>query len=304
MSIRFVAVVAAATALCLACAGAARSDDPPYLPWVSLLPSVGTPVDPTSTNPCRNGSLSCVDKTIREMQTSFAQLAAECNHNALFSLVYLVVTEQYDQTVDGDPGFFVDTPFVNNEDAVFAGYYFHAYDDWYAGHPALVPSAWQVAFRAADEHEVTGTGDLLLGINAHVNRDLPFVLAELGLFNSDGSSRKPDHDKVNVILNAVERPALTELAHRFDPTIFDPSADPTGLSETTFFQLLEEWREEAWRNAERLVAAAGTPEWESVAQSIEDAAAAKASAIEIETAYRRPLTSTQARDAYCADHAA
>jgi hypothetical protein len=37
---------------------------------------------------------------------------------------------------------------------------------------------------------VTGSGDLLLGISAHVNRDLPFVLASLGLVAPDGTSRK------------------------------------------------------------------------------------------------------------------
>ena len=43
---------------------------------------------------------------------------------------------------------------------------------------------------------VTGAGDLLLGMNAHINRDLAFVLAGTGLIHPDGSSSKADYDAV------------------------------------------------------------------------------------------------------------
>jgi hypothetical protein len=293
------AVVVAAA--CGTVAGAAAAD-PIYLPWVSLLPAFPAPVDPTSTNPCRNGSSECVARTLREMLSAFTNTASTCNHNAIFQLSYLFVTEDYADTVDADAGFFNDTPFVNNEDAVFAGLYFRAYDDWYAGYQAQVPPAWQVAFHAADQHAVSGSGDLLLGINAHVNRDLPFVLAALGLVNADGTSRKPDHDKVNLILNQVEPAILTAAARRFDPTIFDPIVDPTGLTPTALFQMLEAWREQAWREAEQLVQAATQKERDEVANSIEQTALLNAQAIKTAYAYLPPLTSTTARDNYCEQH--
>jgi hypothetical protein len=131
---------------------------------------------------------------------------------------------------------------------------------------------------------------------------LPFVLDALGLFDSDGSSRKPDHDKVNVILNRVMNAILAGAAQRFDPTIVDPSADPTGVTSTGLFQTLEAWREEAWRNAERLAAASSAAERDQVAASIEDAAAANAKAIALAYAYDPPLTTTVARDSYCSAH--
>ena len=43
--------------------------------------------------------------------------------------------------------------------------------------------------------------DMLLGINAHVQNDMPFVLASLGLRKPNGDSRKPDHDVANGTLN-------------------------------------------------------------------------------------------------------
>src|SRR5262245_21707431 len=120
-------------------AGAARAADPIYLPWPSLLPSLATPFDPTSSAPCRNGSIRCVQQTIQQMQRSFDRLAPACSHGAIFSLVYLRVTQKYEETVSSDPAFFANTPFVNHEDVIFAGYYFRAYDDWYGGHHERVP---------------------------------------------------------------------------------------------------------------------------------------------------------------------
>jgi len=280
----------------------ARSDDPVYLPWPSLLPSIATPLDPTSDNPCKNGSIKCVDQTIKEMQRSLGGLASSCSHEAIFSLVYLRVTEEYRRTVAADPAFFVNTPFVNHEDVIFAGYYFRAFADWYGGRTASVPRAWQIAFGAADRRQVSGSGDLMLGINAHVNRDLPFALASMGLFNADRTSRKPDHDKVNIILNRIQTAALDEESRRFDPSISTPALNGTTLDDTALYQTLAAWREEAWRNAERLVAASTAAEYAQVAASIETAAATEANAIVAADAYVPPLTSTATRDAYCAVH--
>lgn len=100
---------------------------------------------------------------------------------------------------------------------------------------------------------MTGTGNLLLGMSGHVNRDLPFALAEIGIVKPDGTSRKPDHDKVNEFLNRVMEGLLTEAAARFDPTVDDGQLPFTTLDDTALLQLLVSWREGAWRNAERLV---------------------------------------------------
>ena len=74
---------------------------------------------------------------------------------------------------------------------MFADYYFEQFDDWHAGRIDQVSPAWRIAFHAADAQQVTGMGNVFLGMNAHVNRDLPFVLAEIGLVKPDGTSRKP-----------------------------------------------------------------------------------------------------------------
>jgi Family of unknown function (DUF5995) len=277
----------------------AAAEDPPFVGWSSLLPALSIPYDVTSSDDCIAGRAQCVDKTIREMTRRLDPLASACDHNAIFALTYLRVTEEYRRTIDTP--FFDDTPFVNHEDTVFAHYYFAAYDAWADGDVADVPPAWRVAFDAARAHRVSASGNLLLGINAHVQRDLPFVLYSIGLVAPDGSSRKPDHDRVDEILNRVEDDVIAEIARRFDPTIDDANL-PTSLDDFTVFQALVAWRESAWRNAEALAAAPTPAARDEVAAQIERDAAAEASAIVAATQYP-PLTGgSAARDAYCAVH--
>ena len=283
----------------LARPAAGAAEDPPFVGWSALLPALSIPYDVTSPDDCIAGRAQCVDKAIREMTRRFDQLASSCDHDAIFSLTYLRVTEEYRRTIDTP--FFDDTPFVNHEDTVFAHYYFAAYDAWAAGDLADVPPAWRIAFAAAHDHEVSASGDLLLGINAHVQRDLPFVLYSIGLVAPDGTSRKPDHDRVNEILNRVEDDAIAEIARRFDPTIDDTNL-PTSLDDFTLFQTLVAWRESAWRDAEALAAAPTPAARDEVGAQIETDAAAEASAIVAADQYPPLSGGSAARDAYCAIH--
>lgn len=278
---------------------AALGDDPPFVGWSALLPSLALPYDPASPDDCIAGRSQCVDKTIREMTRRLDPLASSCDHNAVFSLTYLRVTQAYRQTID-EP-FFDDTSFVNYEDTLFAHYYFSAYDSWAAGRTDEVPPAWRITFNAASRDAVSALGDLFLGINAHVQRDLPFVLYSIGLVAPDGSSRKPDHDRVDEILNRVTDPVIAELARRFDPTIDDTNL-PTMFDDATVFQVIAAWREKAWRNAEALAAAPTPATRDLVAAQIENDAASEARMIVATTAYPPLTRGSAARDAYCAIH--
>src|SRR5579885_3655666 len=151
-----------------------------FVNWAQLLPSVPNANDPTNPDICMNGASTCVNHTIQKMSQRLSPLMQSCSDDAVFALAYLRTTQTY-KWARSQPGFFNDTPWVNYEDAVFASFYFQAYDNWYSGNVAAVPSAWQLAFGAADTDSVTASGNLLLGMNAHVNADLPNVLYEIGL---------------------------------------------------------------------------------------------------------------------------
>ena len=288
------------TVLVLAGAPGARAEDPLFIDWTSTLPSLTDEYDPSSENDCVAGRPTCIDKVIREMKKRFGPLGESCDHNAVFALAYLRTTQTYQWAAEQE-GFFADTAFVNHEDAVFARYYFEAADNWAKGKVSAVPQAWRIAFAAADSRRVNGSGDLFLGMSAHVNRDLPFVLAGIGLTFPDGSSRKADHDKVNHFLNAVLNPLMAEEAARFDSGI-DSSRDPMLLGYTSSFQLLAAWRETAWRNAERLVNAPDAASRAQVAQSIEDYAAGIATTLVAAESYTPPFSSTGPRDTFCSNH--
>jgi Family of unknown function (DUF5995) len=296
-------LVLSTTALLVAVAawapsGPAVADDPPYVGWVRALPAIPLRYDPTSSDDCVAGRVTCVEKTIKTMQRRFDPLAANCDHAAVFGLAYLRTTQTYLDSAE-TPGFYDDPAFVNHEDTVFAAMYFSAYDHWAAGKLTYVPPAWRLALDAAAQRRVTGVGDLLLGMNAHVNRDLPFTLYEIGLVGPDGTSRKRDHDQVDVMLNHVVQPLIKEEAARFDPQIqFIPT--PYGVGYTGLMQMLVAWRETAWREAEQLALAPSDAAREKVADAIEANAEANARGIIAATSFVPPVTSTSTRDAYCA----
>ena len=291
----FVAVLTVVLALGLPRPAAA--DDPPYVGWPENLPGLSQGFKPTAEDDCVAGRDQGIDKVIREMERRLAPLARSCDHDAPFALGYLRTTEEYRRAML-EPGFFEDKAFVNHEDAVFAAFYTHAYDAWHSGEHARTPPAWRIAFAAADRRELPASGNFMLGVNAHINRDLAFVLAGIGLVKPDGSSRKEDHDRVNRFLNRVADDFIPELARRFDPAADDRDL-PTALDDVLTFQIVPTWREAAWRNAERLVAAPTAAARAQVAAEIEASAAAQALVLKTAIAYS-PLQDSRARDAHCA----
>ena len=288
-----------ATGLLAGDVGGATAEETAYVGWAELLPGLASGYEPTSAELCRSGHPRCVDAVIREMERRFRPLADRCDHDAVFAMTYLRTTEKYREATQ-DPTFFTDAAFLNHQDAVFADYYFRAFDAWHRGDRSQVPPAWAIAFSAADEGQVSGLGNILLGMGGHVNHDLPLVLAEIGLVKPDGSSRKEDHDRVDRFLQQLVGPLLDEVAQRFDPTVRREALTGTTLDETATFQLLALWREEAWRNAELLVAAP-TPQARSMLEAtLAEEAAVKSRLIVEGTRYRPLLSSSEVRDAHCA----
>jgi hypothetical protein len=272
-----------------------------YVPWSAFLQGWTDDYVPTSANDCVAGRKTCVKQTLKELDRILQVTGKSCSHHAVFALAYTRITQTY--VWSREQGYYEDVPFANHQDAVFAKYYTDAWTNWRNGNRAAVPQAWLTAFDAAAAGTVTGTGDLLLSINAHINRDLPFVLASVGLVAPDGSSRKPDFDKVEEFLAAAAEPMTTEAAQRFDPSMDDADADdPLDTPYTVIMQAISTARENAWRNAEALVSAPTPAARALVAAKIESDANAAAHAILIAQRYLPPLTSGAPRDAYCAAH--
>jgi len=228
---------------------------------------------------CRDGRIECVTRVIEEMTRRFEPLARACDHDAIFALVYLRTTELYRATV-GSIGY-SSAASVTREDALFADYYLRAYDAYHEGRG--VPPAWQIAFESAESRRVDARGNAFLGVSAHIQRDLPFVLYQL--YTEGHAVSYEDHTLVNEFLAQVD--AAPEIIERFDPS-YPPGSDITTIVA---------WREEAFRNFERLRDASPV-ERVVISAEIEYSAALFAQNVVLATAYP-PGSSSETRDAYC-----
>jgi hypothetical protein len=241
-------------------------------------------------NSCRNGSPTCVDSTIADMTRRFNGLAPRCDHDAVFSLLYLRVTERYRQLA-AIPGQFVSVRTVNWEDRVFYDLYAGSFADWHASRPASVPPIWRLAYAGADAKQLTGSGDVILAMAAHILRDLPFALWRVSM------GARSDHLQINAMLRSVYRSVVAELARRFDPTI--TLADVVPGSNVLVVDAIAQWRDKAWRDGQALLAAPTDAARTEVAYRIEREA--WATGLTIYLGLRYPVQqATATRDTYCA----
>ena len=230
------------------------SSDPWFVGWSELLPPGYLGVDTDSSDACVAGRIACVDQVARRLEQQVSVLG--CDHNAVFSLAYARTTEKVAAVERAQPTFFADNPWLNHYDAIFADMYFSAWNSWQR--TGTRTARVGAGFPDRRSQAASAAGNLLLGMSAHVNRDLPFALYAIGLVAPDGSSRKPDHDR--------RQPDPEHGDHARCSTRSRPSYDPIvrvvpGLRNRSMtfstFQALPEWRQEAWDNA---VALASAPE--------------------------------------------
>lgn len=272
----------------------ARAEDPPFLDWNSPLPGEPLHYQPSKDADCVGGDPKCVEETLTEMYRRFDSNYATCDHNAAFGITYIRVTEAIRLAVQR--GVYEEPAWLGHQDRLFARMYFASYDRWKNGERDKVPAAWLVAFDTGRDRSVTGLGNLLLSMNAHINRDMPYMLDSTGLVKPDGSTRKPDHDRGNAILNTLYDDVIRELTARFDETVDDFDVPGSTADDSVLLQTLQGWREGVWRNAERLSRATTPDERQQVSDSIESYANAQAQLIKSNTT----SPSSAARDAHCA----
>ncbi|HEY8001585.1 MAG: DUF5995 family protein [Vicinamibacteria bacterium] len=266
----------------------------PGIAWTEFLPALPSPsqTHPNRVGHCKRAKLKCVRVEIQRMRALQSRLG--CDHKAVFATTYLELTRTARDALIADPGLLRWPKWFFREDALFASVYFRSVRRWEQGR--AVPEAWRIAFETAETGEVTGAQDMLLGINAHVQNDMPFVLAQLGLRDRKGRARKPDHDLFNHVLsNGYER-VVSQVGERFDSSMALTNPPGVPVDDVAGLEIVRQWRENVWRNAERLVNAQSDEERAAVAADIQAYAAewARGIAATPTPGYRAT------RDAYCA----
>jgi hypothetical protein len=290
----WIAGAAIATALTLVAAPAVGARSLTNLPWPELLPPLpgGSEVQPGPLPRCERATMRCIEDTIALMRRLERRLG--CDHRAVFATTYRMLTEEIRDAIRRDPGFFDDLEWLIYEDVIFADLWFKVIEDRDAGRP--IPEAWRVAFDTAARGNQNAAQDLLLGINAHVQRDMPYVLAAVGQRTPEGRTRKPDHDRVNLVLERAYEPIVREIERRYDPFVGTTNSRLTPVDNVGGLEVVKGWREGVWRHAERLLAARSESERRLVETSIEQNAAKWARTIALTPG---PPGYRAKRDAYC-----
>ena len=296
------AVVMTGVALVLASGGAGAAEQIPrppadnYIPWPSVLPGreVGPAGPPRGLRGCPKLQLACADRLVARMRKRYLAEDASCDHRVIFSLGYLRITNEIRRRLRAHESFVNPRWFIGVVQG-FSNLYFQAGRRYDRGDE--VPEAWRIYYEAMDSGDFNAGQDLLLASNAHVNHDLPYAYAAAGLLTRDGVSRKHDHDEVNDVNATVYERIAAAYANHYDP-FFSLTNLAHPFDQLSLSQVVQGWREDAWRQAERLVSARSKAELQKVQRDIEQTSARYARMITLgsEPGHR------EVRDEFCADN--
>jgi hypothetical protein len=265
-------------------------------PVINALAALPTPYTPYTGTICPNGENGCIDAVIAKMQAQLRTVADSCSDEDIFALAYLRVTQNVRDA--NRSGYFKDPHWLNRLDAIFANKYFTTLAQFAQG--KSVPPAWEVALKDTIGDKLTGLGDFMINMNAHINNDFPRALVEDGLTAKDGTSHKVDHDAYNDRLDSLYGAVFNEETRRFDPAFNDYALD--GATGTAAGIIMRGWREMVWRNAEAL-ANAKTPQEKALVNTwINNYALAQAKLIEAMPIFQATKASNARRNAWCAVH--
>jgi len=173
-------------------------------------------------------------------------LLARRDRRAIFASIYRITTRAMATAIES--GDFVNTPWVTAYLVAFANLYRRAFHDYEAGRLHAVPATWRVSFRTAIEGKNLFMQDAQLGIIAHMTRDLPFALRQVGI-DPDRPDRREDHNRVNRVLGAVMDDMKALMAERYatglDAGMFK-SAEVVTFVKESIGAAFERIRERAW----------------------------------------------------------
>ena len=139
----------------------------------------------------------------------------------------------------------------------FAEVYFIALSQFEQNdHP---PKVWKIAFEAPTLSQLHVIQNLVLGVNAHINYDLVFVLADLlrtewhNLNAEQQQVRYRDHCRINSVIHQTINAVQDQIIERFAPkfNLIDTLLGP--MDEWLTARIISSWREEVWEYAVRML---------------------------------------------------
>jgi len=189
-----------------------------------------------------------IDALIERMQAMLEPLQAAGDPKRVFHATYLRTTIAVAEAIKR-PGGFADPDWTGRWDVAFAGLYLEALERVQAGEQPSRP--WAVAFGAPPGLPVLNR--LLLGMNAHINYDLPQALLAVitdGEFDDPAliARREADHQAIDDILASRVSAEDDELIGLAGPgSLLTRVLKPLNQAGTKRF--LREARQKVWANA-------------------------------------------------------
>lgn len=156
----------------------------------------------------------------------------------------------------------------------FADYYFRALDSLETG-VGEAPAVWTHANQAASLDSTTTLQNLLLGVNAHINYDLVFALADVlepewqNAPDLLKEMRFRDHQMVNTIIGETVDEVQDNVVERFSPLldVIDTVGGPFDEWVASWF--ISVWRDDVWRSAVELLDCKECSDQENVRRRVE-----------------------------------
>lgn len=186
---------------------------------------------------------------VRRMHETLDVLPPGQEPRRIFLSTYLRTTVAVSNAVTA--GRFEDPDWVEDWDVAFADLYLDAHDADLAGRP--VPRPWRLAFDAPAD--LPPLRHVLLGINAHVNYDLPQAL--LAVISDEDftdprlmDSRRRDHKRIDGVLAERVSDEDGELSAAGPKSMLDRVLTP--LNRLSSKRFLREARQKVWHNTTEL----------------------------------------------------
>jgi hypothetical protein len=186
-------------------------------------------------------------QTVGDVVTAMQTLDRDLNRSDLrrltaFNTTYRIISQNVRQALRD--GRFQHPDFLQRFDTRFAAYYFNALRAYLHGRDA--PVVWRKTFDLNRTGQLAPLAAMALGVNAHVNNDIPQVLRDCGA--------RPRHYRDYQLVNDIIRDCIGEIIDNLEPGgRLDPHhriLRPLYVMGMTWF--IRRWRANAWKHYRQL----------------------------------------------------
>jgi hypothetical protein len=199
------------------------------------MPQQPLPIDTMILNPA-----SSVSEVLAKLVAIDSSIS-ETDGVKWFNFLYLRVTQAVNNAAANS--MFRDPLWINSLDVLFANLYFAAVSAAQT-EGARIPPAWQPLFESRFQSGIAKLQYALVGMNAHINRDLPVALTQLAVdvegYPSSSTDRYQDYLFVNGLPANVEE--------QVKGVFVDELSSNASLADRIANWNIEQARSAAWKN--------------------------------------------------------